>query len=132
MRDAASTVTAFYTAIEQGRHGDELSEYLAADAITWEHPNVLVPGGRLSDRAAMLAASSAGASLLTRQRYEIHWLREVDDTVAVRLTWRGTVAADAGPFHAGQELTAHIAQFVTVRDGRIAEIETYDCYEPFS
>ena len=132
MRDAASTVTAFYTAIEQGRHGDQLGEYLAEDATTIERPNVLVPAGRVSDRAAKLAASAAGASLLTVQRYEVHSLREIEDTVAVRLTWRGTVAAEAGPFHAGQELTAHIAQFVKVRDGRIVEIETYDCYEPFS
>jgi hypothetical protein len=33
---------------------------------------------------------------------------------------------------AGQQLRAHIAQFVSTRDGRISKIETYDCYEPFS
>jgi ketosteroid isomerase-like protein len=44
---------------------------------------------------------------------------------------QGIAASDAGPFRAGQELTAYIAQFVMVRDRRIVEIETYDCYEPF-
>lgn len=132
MRNPVETVTAFYTAIEEGRHGDALAAHLAPDAVTIERPNALVPTGRVSDRAAMLAASTAGAGLLTGQSYDVHWARELDDTVAVRLTWRGTVARDAGPFRAGQELTAHIAQFVRVRDGLITEIETYDCYEPFS
>ena len=49
----------------------------------------------------------------------------------MRLTWSGTVCADVGAFAAGQQLTAHIAQFITVRDGRISAIATYDCYEPF-
>ncbi|PWN02933.1 hypothetical protein DJ010_11140 [Nocardioides silvaticus] len=61
----------------------------------------------------------------------MHSIHELGDLVAVRLTWTGTVAQDAGPFGAGQELTAHIAQFVRVDGGLITEIETYDCYEPF-
>ncbi|PWN04223.1 nuclear transport factor 2 family protein [Nocardioides silvaticus] len=132
MSSAVDTVASFYTAIEQGRHGDALAGLLAPDAVTIERPNALVPGGRVSDRAAMIAASSAGAGLLSSQQYDVHWIQEVGDTVAVRLTWRGVVAQDAGPFLTGQELVAHIAQFVRVRDGLIAEIETYDCYEPFA
>lgn len=128
---ASEAVTAFYSAIEQGRHGDALSRFLAPDAVTVERPNALVPSGRVSDRAAMLAASSAGAALLSRQGYEVLSLVEVDDTVAVRLTWRGVVREDVGRFRAGQELTAHIAQFVRVCGGLIEHIETYDCYEPF-
>ena len=50
----------------------------------------------------------------------------------MRLTWPASVREAAGPFVAGQRLTAHIAQFITVRDGRISEIARYDCYEPFS
>ena len=131
MSSAVDTVISFYAAIEQGRHGDALGELLAPDVVTIERPNVLVPGGRVSDRTAMLAASSAGAGLLSSQQYDVGWIQEVGDTVAVRLTWRGVVAREAGPFKEGQELVAHIAQFVRVRDGLIAKIETYDCYEPF-
>jgi ketosteroid isomerase-like protein len=39
---------------------------------------------------------------------------------------------DAGPFRAGQQLVAHIAGLLTVRGGRIAEHETFDCYEPIA
>ena len=28
-------------------------------------------------------------------------------------------------------LTAHIAQFIETREGRVASIETFDCYERF-
>jgi hypothetical protein len=80
----------------------------------------------------MLAASAQGARLLTRQRYDVWSILEVDDLVITRLRWRGEVAVDAGPFTAGQQLTADIAQFVRVEGGRIAEIETYDCYQPLT
>lgn len=75
-------------------------------------------------------APSAGAELLEWQRYDIHQAVEQEDEVVLRLTWTGMVARDAGPFTKGQELRAHIVQFIRTRDGRIREIETYDCFEP--
>lgn len=128
----AELVKQLYAGIEAGRHGDQLAALMTDDVRTIERPNALVPAGRVSDRSAMLAASSAGAALLRRQRYDVRTIVAHDDTVTSRLTWTGVVGRDAGPFVAGQSLTAHIAQFVRVRDGRIAEIETYDCYEPFA
>lgn len=132
MRSGVQLVEDFYSAISQGRHGDDLAQFFAPDLRTIEHPNALVPLGRTSSRAEMITASTAGAELLAHQRFEVRWLREVDGVVIARVTWRGTVARNAGPFVAGQELTAHVAQFIRVRDGHLAEIETYDCYEPFA
>ena len=51
--------------------------------------------------------------------------------VATRSTWRGTIGIEAGSLEPGDELVAHMAGFITVRDGMIAEHQTYDCYEPF-
>ena len=48
-----------------------------------------------------------------------------------RMTWRGTMAIDAGPLRAGTQLVAHVSQHTTIRDGRIFRTESYDCYEPF-
>ena len=132
MSSATDVVRSFYAAIEAGHHGDQLAAFLSPDARTIERPNALVTAGRVSDRATMLANSTAGAGLLASQSYSVHSLAEVDGTVVARLTWTGVIAQDAGPFTAGQELTAHIAQFIRVRDGLIEEIETYDCYEPFT
>ncbi|MEQ6900347.1 nuclear transport factor 2 family protein [Nocardioides sp. YIM 152588] len=127
----AEVVRAFYAAIEAGRHGEDLAGFLAPDARTVERPNALVPGGRVSGRAEMLAASTAGAGLLAGQRYDVASVVESGDLVVTRLRWTGVVARSVGPFAEGQTLTAQIAQFVRVTGGLISEIETYDCYEPF-
>jgi len=120
-----------HTAIELGRVGPELEDLFTDDATVTEYPNLVKPSGGTADRATMLAASRAGARLLSAQRYDVHHAAASGNTAIMRLTWTGTVAADAGTFRAGQQLTAHIAQFITVRDGRISAIATYDCYEPF-
>jgi ketosteroid isomerase-like protein len=125
-------VRRLYAAIEAGRNGEQLREYFTPDAVTIERPNAITPRGRTSDLDGMLAASTAGAGLLAEQRYEVRHVVEADDLVIVRLSWTGVVAEDAGPFRAGQALSADIAQFVRVRDGRVAEIESYDCYQPFA
>ncbi len=117
--------------LESGAHGDELRTLFTDDAVTVERPNLITPAGRTAPLEQMVAASTAGAGLLSRQTYDTWSELAIEDTAIVRLTWTGTVAVDAGPFRTGQELTAHIAQFVTSRGGRISRIETYDCYEPF-
>ena len=121
---------ALHAALEAGRHGDDLRPLLTHDATTIEHPNVLKPRGATSDLEQMLAASTVGAALLAEQRYDVHDAVETGDLAILRLTWTGVIARDVGPFRAGQRLSAHIAQFVRTRDGRVAGIETYDCYEP--
>ncbi len=130
MDDRIAAVRRLYADIEAGRAGEQLRPHFTPDAVTVERPNVLVPEGRTSDLEAFLAGSSAGADLLAEQRYDVTSIAEVDGLVVARLCWTAVVAADAGPFRAGQRLTAHIAQFVRFDGNRIAEIETYDCYEP--
>lgn len=127
----AALARQLHAALEAGADGDRLRDLFAEDATTVERPNLLKPAGATADLATMLAASTAGAELLREQRYDLHDVIEQGDTAALRLTWTGVVARDTGPFAAGQQLTAHIAQFVTARAGKIASIETYDCYEPF-
>ena len=130
-RTPVEAIRALHAALEAGKHGEELRPFFTEDAFTLEHPNLLKPKGARTPLAQMLAASTAGAGLLARQRYEVHDAIEHGDTAIVRLTWTGVVAKEAGPFRPGHELVARIAQCARVRDGRIASIETYDCYEPF-
>ena len=125
-------VRALHAALESGRHGVDIEALFTPDAVTTEHPNSIAPQGRTIGIAEILAGSTAGTALLARQQYDVHDAFANGDLAVVRLTWTGVIAADRGPFRAGQELTAHIAQFVRVRDGRIASIETYDCYEPLT
>lgn len=120
-----------YAALERGSSATELGHHFTDDAATREYPNLLKPQGDVVSIERMLDAAQAGAALLSHQRYVVHETFEHDDTAVLRLTWTGTVAQDAGPFIAGQVLTAHIAQFIGTRDGKVAAIATYDCYEPF-
>lgn len=114
-----------------GRHGEHLRYLFTADALTIEHPNPLKPRGGAMRLEEMLAGSTAGATLLKRQKYEVHQAVENGNEVVLRLTWTGEIGVDAGRFAAGQQLRAHIVQFIRTHEGRIREIETYDCYEPF-
>lgn len=123
-------VRRFLDALESGVVGEELAAHWTDDVETITHPNVIAPNGSRADRAMMIAASRSGAALLRRQRYEIHDLRAIDDLVVARIAWSGEVAVDAGELRAGRTLTAQLAQFFDLRDGRIARIETFDCYPP--
>lgn len=124
-------VHALHRALEAGKTGDELRTLFTEDAKTTEHPNLVKPRGAVSTLAQMLTNSEAGAKLLAKQSYEVKHEIEQGNLVICRLTWTGVLAKTVGPFQEGQILRAHIAQFIEVRDGRIASIETFDCYEPF-
>lgn len=50
--------------------------------------------------------------------------------MAVRATWRGTLAREVGPLPLGAALTAHTAAVISVEDGRIRDHEVFDRNEP--
>lgn len=120
---------ALHAALEAGKHGDDLRAFFTDDATTIEHPNLVKPSGGVSPLSQILAASAAGARLLASQRYDVHSALEHGSLAILRLTWTGVIGRDVGPYREGQVLKAHIAQFIETRDGRVASIETYDCYE---
>jgi ketosteroid isomerase-like protein len=122
---------ALHAALEAGTHGAALRSHFTEDAVTVEHPNLIKPAGASTALDRMMEASTAGARMLARQSYAVHAAIEHGALAILRLTWTGVIARAVGPFREGQVLTAHIAQFVETRDGRVARIETYDCYEPF-
>ncbi|MBE2319144.1 nuclear transport factor 2 family protein [Solirubrobacter sp. CPCC 204708] len=105
---------------------DALARVLHPEARISEMPNAINRNGSERDVTAAREAFARGKGLLARQSYDVHEVVEAGDTIAARVTWRGTLAAN------GQELTAHIATFTQVRDGRIFRHATYDCYAPFT
>lgn len=119
-----------HAALEAGQHGAALRPLFTEDAVVVERPNVLRPAGAVLGLDAVLEGSTRGAALLARQSYAVHSALEHGALAVLRLTWTGEIARDVGAFRRGQVLTAHIAQFVETRGGRVARLETYDCYEP--
>ena len=129
----AAVVTRYFSIVaDLTSTEDELREVLHPDVVLVEHPNPIRPQGAETDLEACVAGFLAGKALLSHQAIDVHDMVVDGERVAVRSTWTGTVANDAGPLKAGTELTAHMGGFLTVRDGRISRRETYDCYEPFA
>ena len=97
-----------------------------ADYRFCEWPNAINAAGSERDLAASLAGIEHSRTLLSGHAFEVHEHVVAGDTVASRMTWRGTLAAT------GRELTAHISQHTTVKDGLVWRTESFDCYEPFA
>lgn len=126
----ADVVTRYFSVVaDLGSTESQLRELLHPDAVFVEHPNPIKPTGGQSDVEDCIRGFEAGKALLSEQTIDLHDLLVDGERVAVRSTWTGVVGRDAGPLAAGTTLTAHMGGFLTVRDGRIARHETYDCYE---
>jgi ketosteroid isomerase-like protein len=90
-----------------------------------EMPNPISPNGAVRGVAESTEGFLAGKRRLSRQRIEIdEILIAPPDRAAVRSTWYGRIG--------DVDVVAHMAGFLRVRDGRIIEHTTYDCYEPFT
>jgi ketosteroid isomerase-like protein len=130
-KSAIEVVVGLYRALESGLRGEALRDFFAPDAIFVEYPNPITPQGATRNATQAVEASKSGAELLAWQRYTLRESFEQGDTLITRVTWTAEIAHELGPFRAGQRLTGHLAQFITLREGRITRLETYDCYEPF-
>jgi ketosteroid isomerase-like protein len=130
--DAEALVRDYYRIVSDLTSSeDELRAVLAPGVLVIEHPNALIPQGARRDLAGTLEGFRRGKALLREQQFTVHDVISQGERAAARVTWRGVVGGDAGPFRAGQELIAHVAAILTVADGRIVAHETFDCYEPF-
>jgi ketosteroid isomerase-like protein len=133
MGDVEAAVRRYFAVIaDLSSTEDDLRPLISADARVTEHPNAITPNGAVRDLDATLAGFRAGKSLLAAQKFDVHEVLTCGGRAAVRATWRGIVGVDAGPYRAGQRLTAHVAALLTVRDGLVVDHETFDCYEPIT
>jgi ketosteroid isomerase-like protein len=125
-------VRRYYAVVaDLGATEDDLRALLDPSATITEHPNPITPNGAVRSVDQTVQGFLVGKRLLSDQVFAVHEVVVDGERAAVRATWMGTVGQDAGPFTAGTALTARIGAFLTVREGRIVEHETFDCYEPF-
>lgn len=131
--DAEEVVRRYYRIVSDLSSTEEdLRTVLAPDVVIIEHPNALVPTGAARDLAQTVEGLNRGKALLREQEFTVHDVIVDGERVAARATWRGVIGASVGTLHEGQELVAHVAAMLTVRDGAIVRHETFDCYEPFA
>ena len=107
---------------------DEIRALLHDEMRFVERPNLVSPAGSERDVAQILESVVHGRRLLSEQRFEVVDLLVAGGAVATRVRWTGTLAVDARPLPAGTRMEAHSAMWFTVRDGRIARQENYDCF----
>jgi ketosteroid isomerase-like protein len=132
MSDAVAVVRRYYEVVSDlGSTEDDLRAVLHPEVQIHEYPNALSPSGSVRDRDEAVAAFAAGKKLLSEHSFDVHEAFSSGDRVAVRATWRGTLAGSAGGLPAGRELVAQVAALLTVKDRKIRRHETFDCYEPF-
>lgn len=124
-------VRRYVAALASGTGPEAVAAFFAPDVVQEEFPNRLVPNGARRDLAALKLSRERGLALLRGETYAIESAVASGDDVAVELAWTGTIAADAGPFQAGQVLRARFAIFLRLRDGLIVRQHNYDCFEPW-
>ena len=130
MTENETLIRSLYAAVEDDTLADDPMRYWHPDAEQVEYPSLLRPAGHTRGLEGIVAGAQTGRGMIREQHYDVHSVIEQDDRLAVQFTWRATLAADIGGMTAGSELTAHIAAFYEIRDGRILRQSSYDCYEP--
>jgi ketosteroid isomerase-like protein len=115
-----TVVRRFVSAVERG-DADAAFACVRDDVVQIELPSRIRPHGARHDLAAMKEGWAKGAALLASQSYDVKNVVAAGGRVAVELAWRGTTKS-------GATITADIAMFFDVVDGRIAAIRNYDCY----
>lgn len=128
--DARAFVDRYLRAIE-AKDLAGLDALLGDSLVQVEHPNTFSPSGGRHDKAAMLDGVQRGAKLLQGERYQAEEVLVMGDRIACRLRWQGTLAVQLGDQEPGAVLEAHVALFMTVRDGRMVELTNFDCFVPF-
>lgn len=129
--DAEQLVRRYYQVVADLESTErDLLKLVSPDLQLIEHPNPIAPRGAVHDLQGALGGFHAGKALLREQQFDVRDVIVAGDHVVVRACWRGVVGVDAGPYFAGQELSAQVAGILQIRGGLVTRHETYDCYNP--
>src|SRR5262245_8120500 len=123
-------IRALFDGIVRGDAPDP-TRFYTPDVIQDEFPNRFVLNGVRRDLQGILDAAKRGKDVMASQTLDIVNTVASGDTVVVEAVWSGTLAAAIGPLAAGSVMRARFAQIYEFRDGRIARMRNYDCFEPF-
>lgn len=131
MTEVEQVVRRYYTLLYQlDPDLDALAAILSSKLLQVEHPNALAPQGLQRGKEQLLADQGGGEDVLADQSFEVLHVMVCGSRAAVRGVWTGSLRDAAGPLKAGTRLVAHVAAFVKVKDGKVVEHESFECYEP--
>ncbi len=124
-------VNAYLRAVEAGATGDDLARFFASEVVQTEFPNRLLPAIANRDLAAILEGAERGQQVVAAQHFDVTRAYELGDTVALEVVWTARLKIPLGALAAGDPMTAYIAIFIDLRDGKIVAQRNYDCYPAF-
>ncbi|SEU25919.1 nuclear transport factor 2 family protein [Paenibacillus sp. NFR01] len=125
-------VKRFFELTEQFSAAEEdYAEIFHPEIEQTEYPNALTAQVTVSDHATLFRRMQNGKGLLAKQSYALQRAFEAGDTLIAEVIWTATVAVDAGPFKAGQELKAYFCCVFEFKDGLIHRQRNYDCFDRF-
>jgi limonene-1,2-epoxide hydrolase len=124
-------VRRFLDAMENAGDPATMDAFFTHDAIAVEYPNRITDTTARRDITAMRLAGERGRQVCPKQHYEVHSALAIGHFVAVELTWTATIGVPLGKTPVGGEIRAHFGAFYECRDGKIASIRNYDCFDPF-
>lgn len=116
------TLMDYLRTVEAGASGAELRRFYTEDAALIEHSNMVAPKGVTRNLSAIVAALESGQAAMARQSFDVQSAIIEGDRAALSVRWLGVLKS-------GGEMRARFAQFYTLRDGKIARQETFDCFE---
>lgn len=97
-----------------------------------EYPNLLNKTLQRRTFSEILDNIRAGRELLLDPHFELHHTHTgPDGRIVVEAHWHATLANDIGPLLRGQQLSAEFCMIFELRDGKIIQQRTYNCFEPF-
>lgn len=115
--------------IESGGAIDELAQFFASEVTLEIFPSRFFPKGSRSNLQGIRTAAERGKKVMANQSYEIKNALASSDQVALEVEFIGTLLASFQHIPAGGQMRAHVAIFLTFKNGKIISQRNYDCYD---
>ena len=115
--------------IESGAGGDEIARFFASDVVVEIFPSRFFPNGSRDNLDGIRAAADRGKKAMANQSYAIKNAIASGDQVALEVEFVGTLLLPFQNIAAGGQMRAHVAIFLTFKNGKIASQRNYDCYD---
>jgi ketosteroid isomerase-like protein len=109
----------------------DASSLMTPDAVEEEFPNRIFANGATRDVAAMRAGVARGKELFAKQLYTVHRAIGQGEVALLELEWTGELAIKLGNLDAGSTMRVRGAFVFELREGKIAKLRHYDCFDAF-
>jgi ketosteroid isomerase-like protein len=115
--------------IESGGSVDELAQFFASEVTLEIFPSRFFPTGSRANLEGIRSAAERGRKVMAKQSYEIKYALASGEQVALEVEFVGTLLVPFQHIPAGGQMRAHVAIFLTFKNGKITSQRNYDCYD---